>query len=246
MGFCPMAATTSRSTRTIANLHTTFVPSFLYSYQRYGQSRLWAKKSTKKQPTSAGGGGGFGASSKLPSENKKLRSLSSGQAGSGTKALRKAANTFDALRKAGGSEACNDVYVRAPLNSPTTYWFVGKIAVTTPSAKAFCNAAIAQKRLILEYSKQELRPQNLGGQYSQNLELWLAPGDSEMDVVQNKINLTKVVGSANDLDDDFDVQTVGYNPEIYVGEEREKGGLRIERDEEGRPVKPVFEVNQSA
>ena len=39
---------------------------------------------------------------------------------------------------------------------------------------------------------------------------------------------------------------VGYNPEIYVGDEREQGGLRIMRDENGHPIKPVFEINQSA
>jgi hypothetical protein len=46
----------------------------------------------------------------------------------------------------------------------------------------------------------------------------------------------------NDLPDDFTVDMVGYNPEIYVGEERVDGGLRVERDEWGRPAKPVFDV----
>jgi hypothetical protein len=48
-------------------------------------------------------------------------------------------------------------------------------------------AVTSQKRLILEYAKRELRPQNMGGPYYEKaLELWLAPGNSEMDVVQTK------------------------------------------------------------
>ena len=75
-------------------------------------------------------------------------------------------------------------------------------------------AVISQKRLIFEYAKSELRPQNLGGAYSNNLELWTAPGDSEMDVVRNKVALIRVVGSTRDIRDGFDVNDVGYNPEV--------------------------------
>ncbi len=104
-------------------------------------------------------------------------------------------------------------------------------------------AVLSQKRLILEYSKNQLRPQNMGGPYSSSLELWIAPGDSEMDVVQNKVSLVKVEGSSKDLRDGFHVKDVGYNPEIYVGDEKEKGGLRVVRDERGNPIRPVFEIN---
>lgn len=108
---------------------------------------------------------------------------------------------------------------------------------------SFFHAAVAQKRLILEYAKGELRPQNLAGPtYAPFLELWLAPGNSEMDVVQNKVDLVRVTGSASDLPRNWDLSSVGYNPEIYVGDERVKGGLRVERDEQGRPTKPAFEV----
>jgi hypothetical protein len=147
----------------------------------------------------------------------KLRSLAGGHTGSGTKALRKAALNFDALRKQHGADCCNDVYVRAPLDSRTTFWFVGKLVID-PARATFAQAAICQKRLIFEYSKSELRPQNLGGQ--QPLELWLAPGDSEMDTVQNKNILVAVAGSAADLPINLDADAVGYNPEIYLGEER--------------------------
>lgn len=206
----------------------------------HSTTALPAKKKASRFATSSSGAGFGTAASSTP----KTRSLAGGQAGSGTKPLRKAANLFDSLRQQFGVAQCRDVYVRAPVNSPTTFWFVGKIAMAEGvEADA---AAIAQKRLIFEYSKRELRPQNLGGRYAADLELWLAPGDSEMDVVRNKVALERVTGSLGDLPDDFDLDAVGYNPEIYVGDERVQGGLRVERDTEGRPVKPVFDVNESA
>jgi hypothetical protein len=145
-----------------------------------------------------------------------------------------------------------DVYVRSPLNDPSLFWFVGKVARCTvkDKLKGTClpsemEAVISQKRLILEYSKRELRPQNMAGPFEKGLELWLAPGNSEMDVVQNKVSLAKVEGSVSSLSDGFHVGDVGYNPEIYVGDEIQKGGLRVVRDENGHPVKPVFEINEA-
>jgi hypothetical protein len=233
---------------------------------------------------------GFGAARNVDSKPKKgtttnnqnnlsnkLRSVSSAHVGAGSKALRQAALAFDRIRKAHGKEACRDVYVRSPLDSPTTFWFVGKVAsqecgttvattttasdaiaapnsptemdTDTPSSELewndFVAACLSQKRIILEYSKQHLRPHNFGGKFAPKLELWLAPADSEMDVAQNKVTLIPVRGSAADLPNTFSVDTVGYNPEIYIGDEVAKGGLRVERDEQGRPTKPVFQVNEA-
>jgi hypothetical protein len=205
---------------------------------------LFAKKqqNRKKKEATSGSGGGFGAAPKASNDGK-VRSVS-GFAGSGTKPLRVAANTFDRLREEYGKDSTSDVYCKSPANDPELLWFVGKVVIRPNTAATPEQAVIAQKRLILEYAKRELRPQNLGGKYASSLELWLAPGDSEMDAVQNKISLTKVEGSMADLSEDFSVGDVGFNPEIYVGDEREKGGLRIKRDEEGKPVKSVFEINQ--
>jgi hypothetical protein len=202
-------------------------------------------KKNKKSKTNSGVGTGFG--NKAVSTNDKVRSVS-GHAGSGEKPLRNGANTFDAIRKDHGSESTHDVYCYSPLDDEETFWFVGKIAVRPGTAATAQQAALSQKRLIFEYAKRELRPQNLGGKYSTALELWLAPGDSEMDAVQNKPHtiLIKVEGSTSDLLENFSIKDVGYNPEIYVGDEVEKGGLRIKRNPlTGQPIKPVFEVNQS-
>ena len=214
------------------------------TYKSTSIGPLFAKKQqNRKAKATSSGGGGFGAAPKATNDGK-VRSVS-GFAGSGTKPLRAAANNFDKLRKDYGKEFTRDVYCKSPLNDPELLWFVGKVNIRPDTAATPEQAVIAQKRVILEYAKRELRPQNLGGKYASSLELWLAPGDSEMDAVQNKVSLTRVDGSTTDLPENFSVSDVGYNPEIYVGDEREKGGLRIKRDDEGNPVKPVFEVNES-
>jgi hypothetical protein len=212
------------------------------------ETQLHAKP--KKKTTS---GAGFGGTTKTKAPQ--TRTVT-GYTGSGTKVLADAANNFDRLAKLHGKQAIVDVYVRSPLNDVKTFWFVGKVIRHIPTGDSEedeeldgaiyptpAESILSQKRLILEYAKNQLRPQNLGGKYSYGLELWMAPGNSEMDVVQNKVCLEKVEGSTVDLREGFSVKDCGYNPEIYVGEEKEKGGLRVVRDEEGRPVKPAFELN---
>ena len=112
-------------------------------------------KKNKKSKTSVGTG--FG--SKAVSTNDKVRSVS-GHAGSGEKPLRIGANTFDAIRKDHGSECTHDVYCYSPLDDEETFWFVVKIAVRPGTAATAQQAALSQKRLIFEYAKRELRPQN--------------------------------------------------------------------------------------
>lgn len=233
--------------------HSAFFLGVSRSTFRSKQLYMAVKNGNKKKAnssTTAKTNGGFGSSSAATS-SPQVRSVS-GHTGSGTKPLRQAANTFDALRKKFGVECCRDVYVRAPLNDAQTLWFVGKIAIRLSEQNGIAPtpemAIWSQKRLILEYAIHQLRPQNLGGKFSKDLELWLAPGDSEMEVVQNKIGLQKVIGSQSDLPDGFLVKdTVGFNPEIYVGDEVQKGGLRVQRDPEtGAPIKAVFEINENA
>ena len=222
-----------------------------------------AKRGTNKKPASGGEGFGKPTTSSSATASTPSAISYSGHSGSGTKALRKVANQFDAIRKNHEvSVACRDVYVRSPLHSGTTYWFVGKIACVPPTdesnasddeetvdAPRFVQTALLLKRIILEYSKDQLRPQAMGGKYASALELWLAPADSEMDVATNKVTLRPVRGSLSDISVEnsniLSADSIGYNPEIYVGDERVKGGLRVERDENGVPTKPPFEPNFS-
>ena len=56
------------------------------------------------------------------------------------------------------------------------------------------------------------------------------PGDSEMDDIQNKVDLAHVAGSSRDLREGFHVKDAGLGPEIYVGDMKKDGGLRVVRD----------------
>lgn len=101
----------------------------------------------------------------------------------GAKALRRSANNYDKLRKSHGDQHKmhgRDVYVRSTLHSKTTFWFVGKV-VRQDDSISMDQVINIQKRLILDYSRHELRPQNFAGKYQAGLELWMAPADSEMD-----------------------------------------------------------------
>lgn len=230
--------------------------SFSFAVDRRSIVARLAQKAKTKRRGGSGSGGGFGGGGIAARDGApKTRAISGHTKGSGTKPLREAANTFDALVKQspGNNDAVADVYVRSPRNNPELMWFVGKVARCVDenelrggagSTPTFRDAVLSQKRVILEYASRELRPQNLGGPYAKDLELWTAPGNSEMDCVQNRVTLHRVEGSAADIPADFSVKNVGYNPEIYVGDEIKEGGLRISRDEHGAPVKPEFEINQ--
>lgn len=193
---------------------------------------------------------GFGSSS-TPTKSKKsnqdkntskqnTRSFNS-KNGNLQQPLRGSTKTYDSIINDDGGKFSNDIYVRNVLDDRETFWFVGKVARREHVSEQ--DAVKSHKRLIMEYSKRYLRPQNLAGANNDDLELWIAPGNTEMDVVQNKISLVKVEGSTASISEDLDVRTdVGYNPEIYVGDELKDGGLRVKRDDEGRPLKDVFEV----
>ena len=89
---------------------------------------------------------------------------------------------------------------------------------------------MSKERLMLDYVKNQLWPQNIGGPSVRNLELWMANGDLDMNVVQNKVGLVRVAGSGRDLREGFHVKDAGFGPEIYVGNMKKDGGLRVVRD----------------
>ena len=66
----------------------------------------------------------------------------------------------------------------------------------------------------------------------------MASGDSEMDDVQNKVDLVCVTGSSRNLWERFRVKDAGFGPEIYVGDEKKDGGLRLVRDRDAQQWQP--------
>lgn len=154
------------------------------------------------------------------------------------------------------------------MSNCDTFWFIGKINHLSEINSN--EALIALTPLLIEYSKT-LRPLELAGanalQNNNNdpitntntskdhgVQIWTAPGNSEMDCVQHKVTLDYTPYSSysetylEELNDKFtrmmstsdNIHIIGYEPEIYQGGE---DGFRIKRDDDGRPVKAVVNVN---
>lgn len=150
--------------------------------------------------------------------------------------LKRQYNNFTAIRSAGGPEMTNDIYARDPDSD--TFWFAGKIARISDVT---LEKAVARQFPLMEEHSARLRGREL---FDKNglLELWAAPGDSEMDVVYNRSSCLFIkMARANETEgaDDVKNREVGFKGEIYeAGEE----GFRTQRTEDGLPLKPEIEV----
>ncbi|GMH69355.1 hypothetical protein TrRE_jg2543 [Triparma retinervis] len=60
-----------------------------------------------------------------------------------------------------------------------------------------------------------------------------------MEVVRNLAPLTPLPAA----EEEEGGEEVGFNPEIYIGDEQHKGGLRVKRYEDGSICADTFEVN---
>lgn len=149
---------------------------------------------------------------------------------------------FVAIREAAGKDLTNDLYVREPYYQPQTFWFVGKIArISDVSAE---QAVCRQWNLIATHAAH-LRPIELYPSRN-SLEIWIAPGDSEMEVAYNRPDLIfqKIIprrrrgGDDDDVVDTLPSKFMGFQGEMYdSGEE----GFRTWRNEDGTPAKPEIQ-----
>jgi len=100
--------------------------------------------------------------------------------------------------------------------------------------------AVARQWHLIEQHAARLRlsrgNNELGPKFGE-LEIWVAPGDSELDVAYNRPSCTflKMPRVVEGVFETVKNAEVGYEGEIYTDDEE---GFRTERDEEGRPVKP--------
>jgi hypothetical protein len=148
--------------------------------------------------------------------------------------VKRAHETFNAIRESGGKKMTNDIYVRDP--SSDIFWYAGKVALISDVSLDQC---IARQWPMMERHATSLRPIEL---YPKRglLEIWTAPGDSELDVAYNRpsLQLTKMkkdVEGASKVKKIF----VGFQGEVYQkGEE----GFRTWRTDEGLPARP--EINE--
>jgi len=151
------------------------------------------------------------------------------------KNIRRSAETFLQIRTIGGAECTNDIYARSP--GKFEYWYIGKVARTDGTVKDI-NQAISRLWNMMEEHACRLRAVELGREFG-NVELWVARGDSELEMSQalgsgsgsgDKMSLKKMeryaVGSEH-----VKALEVGFIAEVVNNDGK---GFLIVRDDEGR------------
>ena len=140
---------------------------------------------------------------------------------------------FVAIRQAGGKELTNDIYIREPNSD--VFWFIGKAARVSDVTM---EQAVSRQWSLIEMHGASLRPIELfPGRGS--LEIWTAPGDSEMEVAYNNPHLVftkmeRAVPGAQGIKNAL----IGFQGEMY---QRGEEGFRTWRTEEGRAAKPQIQ-----
>jgi hypothetical protein len=142
-------------------------------------------------------------------------------------------HNFVAIREAGGPEVTNDVYVPEPNSE--VFWFVGKVARISDVS---VEQVIARQWPLIEQHAANLRPIELYPSRGR-LEIWYAPGDSEMEVAYNRPDLVlqKAFRDAEGADS-IKHNLIGFQGEMYQGGEE---GFRTRRKSDGSPVKPEIQ-----
>ena len=230
--------------------------------QSIAVQRVWARNIEGEDdidgPVTKGfGGGGFGGANKVGGSKDVLkptrRTAFREVRGQYARILAAKSLSFEKMRDQ-GIATTYDLYVRA--SNSEVFWFVGKL--NHDQSKLGAEEALQiEMPLILEYAKS-LRPKELSGPLAVHfeLEIFTTPGNNEMNVAQNKINLTKFVprSVSSATSDDSHITEIsashqiltggtdisGFEPEIYQGGEE---GFRIKRNDDGTPKKAAFEIN---
>lgn len=145
-------------------------------------------------------------------------------------------SNFENIKSIAGKELTNDVYARDA--DTDTFWFVGKIARVSDVP---LDKAVARQWPIIEEHSARLRPAELYPKWG-SLQLWTAPGDSEMDVAYCKQEL-QFEQMTRDVDGADEVRNVevGWAGELYENDEE---GFRTTRTDDGRADKPELQQEQ--
>jgi hypothetical protein len=189
-------------------------------------------------------GKGFGAPKKTDASNtasdiliKPTRPQEHRQvAGQYAKILAKISKQFEDIKPKFG--VSRDIYAR--LSNSEVFWFVGK--VNHMDGVATTEEAISALYILIQEYSKSLRPLELAKlrPTTSELQLWTAPGNTEMDVAKNAQSLQKFEPIDISAKLPALLESVGFEPEIYVNGE---DGFRCKRNNDGTPLKPQFEVN---
>lgn len=156
-------------------------------------------------------------------------------AGSYARLLARHSDVYDDIKVSREKHMKHDVYAR--LDGNAEFWFIGKFAYL--ESMGIQEAYNRIEILMTEYAKS-LRPIELAGPAAARatLQLWYAPGDTEMQVAQNKVKL-ELFSRTIEENADSTPSEVGFQAEIYSDGEM---GFRCKRDDEGNPIRAAFEV----
>lgn len=148
--------------------------------------------------------------------------------------IKRQRENFDSIKAVAGNDLTNDVYARDAETD--TFWFIGKVARVSDVS---LDKAVARQWSMIEEHSCRLRPVDLYPKWG-SLQLWTAPGDSEIDVAYCKQELV-FVQMSSDVDDSLDVKNseVGFAGELYESNEE---GFRTKRTDDGKAVKQEIQV----
>jgi len=153
--------------------------------------------------------------------------------------IRRQQKYFEEIRMVGGSECVNDIYARdngAPdKRLKQTFWFVGKVARCTGTV-SLAGAVGRQWNLIEEHAAR-LRHVELGPSFKDmRFEIWAAPGDSEMQMAQNRLSasLQKMQRMEKSEWESIAIDEIGWDGELQDGDE----GFRVLRSDDGLLLSP--------
>jgi hypothetical protein len=141
---------------------------------------------------------------------------------------------FQAIRAAGGKCVVRDVYARDPQSQ--TFWFVGKVASVSDVSFEDC---IERQWNLIETHAVNLRPLDLFAA-RRDLQIWTAPGDSELDVAYNSPDVVfkHHVRGLDRAPLDIKSSLIGFQGEVY---ERGEEGFRTWRLHDGSSARPEIQ-----
>mmetsp|Transcript_32042 Transcript_32042/g.46689 ORF Transcript_32042/g.46689 Transcript_32042/m.46689 type:complete len:159 (+) Transcript_32042:26-502(+) len=143
------------------------------------------------------------------------------------------AEIYNKIRQVGGVDCVNDVYARDPKQEE--FWFVGK--VSRCSGIVTINQCIARQLNLIEEHATRVRPIELGRSFG-NIEIWVAPGDTEFQMSQNDPNivLTKMARYVDGCENIPNDQ-VGFVAEVVTNHGE---GFRVVRNGKDGTVPPYL------
>jgi hypothetical protein len=152
---------------------------------------------------------------------------------------------YKMIREIADPDLYHDIYAGNPRDTSGVVWFIGKAARVSDVSVVHCIQR--QWNLIVKHAIN-LRPMDLYTAKNE-MELWTAPGDSELEVAYNRPDL--ILQKIDKPNDNEEATAIANIPNIMVGFQGEvydagEPGFRTWRLPDGRPARPEVSAAQQA